>query len=143
MDTYFESDKVCLISPFSAVIIGRSGSGKTSLVFDIVSNWINCTNGKKLYRFSLVHTQYQPLFDKIVNALPSDTIVEIFEKPPLNLESLYRPSPDPDLVSLIVLDDCQQFLENSKHPLFDFLMQIVRVKSHHNRVCVIAILQVI
>lgn len=123
--------------------IGFLGSGKSILLKDIVSNWKGCTNGKRIYRFCLIHTQYQPLFNEIIDSLDDDTIVEVFDKPPANLDSLYRASPDPNSVSLVCIDDCQNILENPKNPLFDFVMNIVRVKSHHNRVSVIVLLQVI
>ena len=71
---------------------------------DLIKCWSLNTNGKRLYRFSLIHTQYQPLFDEMIHYLPAETIVETYEKPPSDLEHLYRSSPDENSVSLVVFD---------------------------------------
>lgn len=127
------------------LFFSSSGSGKTTLLAQMLDNWQQCTNAKTIARFTLVYTQYQPIFDDMTESIKRQNpqvLVEHYNRPPPDMESLYRASVDLDSVSLLVFDDCQGIIENAKHPLYNTIMDIFRVKVHHNRIVIIVILQV-
>ena len=74
------------------------------MLLDLIKYWDQYTNGKNIYRFSLIRSQEQPLFEEMLEYLPDETIIEVYNKPPTDLDHLFRPSPDEDSISLVILD---------------------------------------
>jgi hypothetical protein len=113
--------------PFTMIVAGPTGSGKTMIVRHILESWkilinINVKNLKVLW----YHGQHQELHNEdiknietiYINGKPHDKDIETF-KP-----------------NIIVVDDLMDELRND-----DTLAKIFTRGSHHNNICIIYIIQ--
>ena len=117
-------DFLTLKWPFSMMIAGGSGCGKTTLTADIVEN-IDVYSDVRPERICLIYSEMQPIYDVIAQKAPC----------PVDMVRGLTADFDPPPRSLLVIDDLQGSGDK------EAIRQIFTVKSHHKSVSVVYIVQ--
>ena len=109
-----------LITPFSMVVAGPSGSGKSKLIFDLLDNLETCT-APQIQKVIFIYGVYQEEYKKYPNIHFTD-----------NLEYLnVRPNEN----TLLILDDLMDQIKDS--PVVEKLF----TRGRHDNISVILVLQ--
>ena len=115
-----DESMLALITPFSLVLAGPSGSGKSKFLFDLIDNLDTCTK-PKIEKVIFIYGVYQELYKKYPNIHFTD-----------NLEYMkVRPSEN----TLLILDDCMTQVKDS------ILLEQLFTRGRHENISVILVLQ--
>jgi len=133
MDSCERTDHAWLKVPFSAVIIGKSGMGKTFLLKNLIANWQVAAEGAQIYKFCLFYKADQKLYQEMFDFLPAETIKEKSQTLPEDLDDLLIEPPSKDQYTVLVFDDMQMDFEKDPR-LINFVKNLIRVYTHHKRI---------
>ena len=133
MEPCSQTEHAWLKVPFSAVLIGKSGMGKTYLLKNLIENWQVVAEGASIYKFCLFYKADQELYQEMLNSLPSETIKEKSQTLPEDLDDLLIEPPSKDQYTVLVFDDMQVDFENDPR-LIQFVKNLIRVYTHHKRI---------
>jgi len=143
MDGYaIANDRFYMTYPFSAMIVGSSGSGKSTWVRNLIKNWQHAVpNSKGLKRLRLVYSVYQEIYDDLISYLSSDCIVETMSEIPLEKfkSDEYWEMPNGD-DQILILDDIMAKALNNRD-LAEIMETLYTIRSHHNSLALISCAQ--
>ena len=133
MEACWETEHAWLKPPFSCVLIGKSGMGKTFLLKNLIENWRVAAENVPIYKFCLFYKADQDMYKEMFDSLPSETIKEKCQNLPEDLDSLLIEPPSKDQYTILVFDDMQVDFENDPR-LIPFVKNLIRVYAHHKRI---------
>lgn len=113
-------DLLKLITPFSMVLAGPSGSGKSKFLFELLDNLETCTN-PKIEKVIFIYGVYQELYKKYPNIHFTDNLEYMKVRPAEN--------------TLLILDDCMSQIKDSN------LLEQLFTRGRHENISVILVLQ--
>lgn len=117
---------ILLKCPFTAIICGATGSGKTTLISNLIyyKNILFSSNPSRVIIF---YTEYQKIYDEMMEAGIVHELVELDEKM-ISLESyVEKISPYKDKGgSVCIFDDCMELINTTNSKMF------TRISHHHN-----------
>lgn len=115
--------------PFTALLVGSSGSGKSFFVKDLLEN-MDHTLSRQPDQIIWCYSSYQPMYDE----LSKNVDIKFYEGIPDSLrdETLF-PS---KLHTLLVIDDCMEIASNHEEVMKAFTMY-----RHHRKLSVVFLLQ--
>ena len=130
-------ENALLSAPFSCIINGRSGLGKTHFLKNMFLNWnrhFSENVGEKIAKFSLYYKSYQDVYEEILSSLPKNCIINLNKELPLDLTELTNGfDKKSGKYHAIVFDDWQTQIEENKCLLKIFL-NLIRVNCRHNNI---------
>jgi hypothetical protein len=115
-----DPDLLKLITPFSLVLAGPSGSGKSKFLFELLDNLENCTL-PKIEKVIFIYGVYQDLYKNYPNIHFTDSLEYMKVRPPEN--------------TLLILDDCMSQVKDSS------LLEQLFTRGRHEHISVILVLQ--
>ena len=121
-----------LKAPSISCVFGQTGSGKTEWCVKLIQN-ANFVYSKPVKKIMYCYMVWQEAFDRMLKIRPD---IEFHKGIPTSddLDNLVAAAPDEHY--LLFLDDLQSIIFDSKH-----MIDLVCVKSHHNRISTVFILQ--
>ena len=115
-----DPEVVKLITPFSLVISGPSGSGKSKFLFQLLDNLAGCTE-PKIEKVIFIYGVYQKIYENYPSIFFTDNLEYMKVRPAEN--------------TLLILDDLMDQVNDS--PLLETLF----TKGRHDNISVVLILQ--
>ena len=120
------------------MVLGRSSSGKTQLVTNILQNF-DTIYGQRIERFVLVYSVWQDAYGTMCATLPRDVALFTYHCLQKEVFDLVKtPAPRCGLTVLVVDDQADVFLKRT----YDHdLVKLATVYCHHNKTCAFFLLQ--
>ena len=115
-----DPDLLKLITPFSLVLAGPSGSGKSKFLFELLDNLDSCTK-PKIEKVIFIYGVYQDLYKNYPNIHFTDNLQYMKVRPQEN--------------TLLILDDCMSQVKDSA------LLEQLFTRGRHENISVILVLQ--
>jgi len=144
MDGYaIANDRFFLTYPCTIMVVGSSGSGKSTWVRDLIKNWKHAVpNSQNLKRLRLAYSVYQEIYDDLISYLPADCIVETMSEIPLEKfkSDEYWEMPNGEGDQVLILDDIMPKALNNKE-LAQVMETLFTIRSHHNSLAIICCAQ--
>lgn len=115
--------------PFTALLVGSSGSGKTYFVKQLLENMTH-TLSQRPDHIIWCYSSYQPMYDQLSKKID----IQFFEGIPDSLtdESIFPPNQH----NLLVIDDCMGVASNH-----DEIMKAFTMYTHHRKLSVVFLVQ--
>ena len=113
-------DLLKLITPFSLVLAGPSGSGKSKFLFDLLDNLDSCTE-PKIEKVIFIYGVYQEVYKNYPNIHFTDNLEYMKARPCEN--------------TLLILDDCMSQVKDST------VLEQLFTRGRHENISVILVLQ--
>jgi hypothetical protein len=112
--------------PFTAMVCGATGSGKTTLIRNLIY-YKDILFSSKPAKVIIFYTEYQKIYEEILKSGLVDELVELDEKM-INLEK-YKEKILPNKEkggTLCVFDDCMELIDTTNSKMF------TRISHHYN-----------
>jgi len=136
-------DRFYISYPFTSMIVGSSGSGKSTWVRDLIKHWNHAVpNSPKLKRLRLVYSVYQDIYDDLISHLEPDCIVETMSEIPMEKfkSDEYWEMPNGTGDQILILDDIMARALNNKE-LAEIMETLFTIRSHHNNLALVCCAQ--